>query len=331
MLLPHNWMKATIVIGALTAAFTTSCRDLAEITAPEPTSDELSKAVAGEAASVLAGGKFVLSPPEATKAEQITSVEAVQLAVAWAKQFGPLIRSSLEEERGGRIRFDRLQPCGRPLYAVNGFQEPPLDILPSVRRSIGPWWILTLCDGGAPSLSVAVSAWATELTIEQGRILFPTNGGAEFWGAGIPVGHVGEFPLSPERAAYSTSAQTGRRVTSIPYLVAGFNSLGNPHYARWQWRLDEVVSVDTDNTRGKVTRELLVGRSQAVGRPETMFTAATVQLDTITLTSPPPLIFGESRESYEERVRTQTRKITVLRRPEIPVLLNVVTAVEGRP
>lgn len=195
-------LRGRPLLIAMGLAFGASCNNDRAITAPEPTSDQLVQAVAGDAAAAITDGKFVLSAPEASLAEQISVGHALALATAWSRQFGPLGRSWFEKDRGGSIRFDKLTPCGRPLFAVSGFYEPALDVLPSVRRAVGPWWLVTLCDGGTPNLSVSVSAWATELRLEGGKIAFPPNSGAEFSAIGIPIGHVGEYPSSPERARW---------------------------------------------------------------------------------------------------------------------------------
>ena len=171
--------------------------------------------------------------------------------------------------------------------------------------------------------------WATELTIENGRIVFPTNSGMEFYGHGIPLGHSGEYPVSPERAAVSTARQTGRRVSSIPSLITGFNKGGHPGHARWEWQLEGNVAVRTQTGRSVSTSKVYVGEAIPVFAKEILFVPGATQPDTVLIESPPPGILGESRESYEERVRTQTRMIPVARRAGIPALFDRVMAVEG--
>lgn len=316
------------VLSFIAIAFALSCWGDRTVTAPEPTPDQLSQAVTGDAAAVVSDGKFVLPAPEATVSKQLSSGEAVVLARTWARQFGPLIRSSFEDDHGAGIRFDKLLACGRPLYAVSGFAEPADDILPAVRRAIGPWWLITLCDGALPQLSVSVSAWATELRIENGRLVYPLNSGAEFSAQGIPLGHVGEYPSSPERAAFSTAQQTGRRVTSVPQLVAGFNKLGNPERARWIWNLEGAVSVRTEKTSGLVSSQVLTGHALRAGGQDELFVGSVPQPDSVDFKSPPPLLPFEPRESYEERLRTQTRTVWIKRLPEIPAFVERVVAVE---
>lgn len=299
-------------------------------TAPQPTSDELRASLTGEAANAVNGaGKFVLPAPPPSLASVVSPGQASSLALVWARQFGPLLRPGLEGVHGRPIAFDKLTQCGRPLYAVSAFEEPPLDVLPAARRAVGPWWLITLCEGVTPKLSVAVSAWATELSIENNRIVFPTNAGMEFYGQGIPLGHSGEYPVSPERAAVSTARQTGRRLTSIPNLITGFNKGGHPGHARWEWQLEGNVAVRTLAGRSLSASKVYVGEPIPVSANEILFVPTATQPDTVLIESPPPLIFGESRESYEERVRTQTRIIRVARRLGVPALFDRVAAVEG--
>lgn len=308
-----------------------TCKTDAYISAPQPTADEILMAVAGDASSSLGpAGKFVLGSPPPTLAPQVTVANASAFAILWSREFGPLFRELLEGVHGGPIRFDKVAPCGRPLYAVSAFEEPPLEMLPSIRRAFGPWWLITMCDGNTPKVSVAVSAWATELTIVNGQIKFPVNSGAEFYAHGIPVGHSGEYPVSPERAAVSTSRQTGKRVTSAPYLIAGFNKLGHPGHARWQWRLESPVGVRTDSERVLSVGEVFTGEGVPISSGERLYVPAASQPDTLQVKSPPPLIFLEPRESYEERVRTQTKTFIVKRRSEIPALFDRVIAVDGQ-
>jgi hypothetical protein len=324
------WFRVTCSAFLLSTVAT--CTSDSFFTAPQPTIDDLRASVTGDAASAVSdAGKFVLPAPPITLATQLTSVEATKLAVVWSQQFGPLLRSDLEGAHGGPIAFGNLEPCGRPLYGESAFEEPPLDMLPSSRRAVGPWWFITLCQGDTPTVSVAVSAWATELRIVDNRIVFPTNQGMEFSGHGIPLGHTGEYPVSPELAAVSAARQTGRRVASSPYLLAPFNKRGHPGYARWHWRLEDTVVVKTETGRSLSAGEVFVGEAVPVSRGEILYAPAANQPDTVMVESPPPGILGESRTSYEERLRTQTRIIPVARRPGVPVLFDRITSVESVP
>lgn len=299
-------------------------------TAPQPTGNELRESLTGEAAmAVNEAGKFVLPAPPPSLASVVAPENASRLAVVWARQFGPLLRANLEGVHGGSIGLAKLVACGRPLYAGSAFEEPPLDVLPSARRAVGPWWLITLCEGAIPKVSVAVSAWATELTIENDRIVFPTNFGMEFYGHGIPLGHSGEYPVSPERAAVSTAQQTGRRVSSVPNLIADFRSRGHPGHARWGWQVEGSVAVRTLAGRSVSASEVYAGEAIPVSASPILFIPEASQPDTVLIESPPPGIFGESRESYEERVRTQTRIIRVARRSGVAALFDRIVAVEG--
>lgn len=316
---------------ALMVAAVGACKTDAYITAPQPTTDEIFASVAGAAQTAIGPeGRFVLSPPAPTVAPQITVGNATGLAVIWSRQFGPLFRELLEGVHGGPIRLEKLAPCGRPLYAASAFEEPPLEMLPSLRRAYGPWWLITLCDAKTPTVSVAVSAWATELTIENGAIKFPVNSGIEFYPHGIPLGHTGEYPVSPERAAVSTAQQVGRRVTSVPYLIAGAGRLGHPGHARWQWSLESAVVVRTEQGRSPSVAEVFMGEAVPVWSQEVLYVPAATQPDTVQVKSPPPLIYLEPREEYEERVRTQTRIFTLNRRTSIPAVFDRVLRVEGQ-
>lgn len=326
-----NGRRFRTVCYALLAASLLSCQSDFP-TAPQPTGNELRESLTGEAAiAVNDAGKFVLPSPPPSLASVVSPGNASGLAVVWARQFGPLFRGNLEGVHGGSIGFNKLMACGRPLYARSAFEEPPLDVLPSARRAVGPWWLITLCEGAVPKVSVAVSAWATELKIENDRIVFPINSGMEFYGQGIPRGHSGEYPISPERAAVAAARQTGRRVSSVPILFADFRSRGHPGHARWAWQLDESVALRTHAGRSVATSEVYAGEAIPVSADAGLFVPDATQPDTVIIESPPPGIFGESRESYEERVRTQTRMIPVARRAGVPAVFDRIVAVEGGP
>lgn len=324
------WMRAARAV--LLLGVVSGCGTDAYVTAPQPTEDDLRASVSGDAAAtVTATGKFLIAQPLPGLADLVAQGDAVLLATAWSRQFGPLLRGMLEQAHGAPIRLDKVAPCGRPLYAVSPFKEPPLDMLPAARRSVGPWWLVTLCEGSTPKLSVAVSAWATELRLENGRIVFPPNAGMEFYGHGIPLGHTGEYPASPERAAVAAAQITGGRVTNVPRLIAGFNKGGHPGHARWQWSLDRRITARTADRSSVATSDVFVGEAVPIVNGEILYLAAQTQPDTVKVESPPAGIVGESRAAYEERVRTQTRVFSIERLPDIPALFDRVLAVERVP
>jgi len=161
---------STLMMGA-------ACGDhTSDFTAPPVTPSRLRASVTGRAASSLgADGLFKLGAPAGAVGE-ISEPQAIAYATAWTRSFAPMIRDYLEQAHGQHLDFTKLGACGRPLYARSAF-APPGDEMPGpYRRPFGPWWLITLCDQGlGPSLSVAVSAWATDLGLDRGRTFGRSN------------------------------------------------------------------------------------------------------------------------------------------------------------
>ena len=102
---------------------------------------------------------------------------------------------------------------------------------------------MTLCDQREPQLSVAVTASKLGMTLVGGKIHFGSDFGGEFFAFGIPQGHAGEFPISPEKAAEVAASQTGARVATVPRLVMPLNTDGIPQNAKWEIQLDRPVRI----------------------------------------------------------------------------------------
>src|SRR5690349_20540143 len=83
--------------------------------------------VTGAAAAALdANGRFVL--PRTPAPGEIDEHTAVALGDAWLKEFGSVVRTTLEEERGGRIALETAQRCGPPLYAASSYGSLTNDV-----------------------------------------------------------------------------------------------------------------------------------------------------------------------------------------------------------
>jgi len=272
-------------------------------------------------------GKFdVLQAPAS---DELSAGEAVRFANAYAKQFVPLRYTYLEKTRGGSIDLKRLTACGRPLYAAAAFEPLPSDIDVAFRRPFGAWWMVTLCAGSEPQVSVAISALATDMKIETGAIRFPAFHGNEFVAVGIPVGHSGEFPLSPEVAVVRAAKLTGLRVKSVPELIMPAITEGAPQEAKWQMVLEAPAQLRTSK-RGNVETDRVFSAVvvQRNGTPTSAdYVANAEQPAGLEFQVPPILNLGESETSFEARYKAGIQTRFARRNPDRPIKFDIA---EGR-
>lgn len=186
--------------------------------------------------SVATDGSFILAIDQGQ--DEINQSEAKALASAYAQQLLPYLQTYLEATRGAPIERKQLRACGRAFYAESPFETVPTSVPRGIRQGHGPYWLVTLCAGVEPQVSVAVSALAQGVRIREGRLIFPKDGGGEFFAFGVPRGHGGEFPISPEMAALIAGEETGAKLTGPPRLVLPIHSEGIPQNAKWEIHLD---------------------------------------------------------------------------------------------
>ncbi len=290
---------------------------------PMLTPSALRASVTGLAAEAIGpNGQIRLAASPADEHE-LTASQALSFASAWTRDYAPMTRGWLERTHGAAIDFKTLRNCGRPLYARSAISPPPNSIPGPYRRVYGPWWLITFCDNaGFPTVSVAVSGW-TELTIHAGKLQFPRISGTDFVAVGVPLGHVGEYPMPPELAVQIASQQAGKRVAKVPDLVMPLPDDGPPQLARWRLTFENPVTARTKSTE-RTTDHVYVGPT-VVGGPEVATSiAALLQPEAIDLhwTSVPRV--GETRAAYFARATHQTTKI--LRHADTPVRVERISA-----
>lgn len=293
------------------------------------TPSRLRAAVSGSAAAAIgADGRIQLAAPTGGAERELTAVEAVAYASAWTRDYAPMTRSWLESTHGAAIDFKTLRTCERPLYARSALNAPPHSIPSPYRRIHGPWWLVTFCDAaGAPSVSIAISAWATELTLENGKLRFPRISGTELVAVGVPLGHVGEYPSAPEVAIEFAARQTGQRVSEVPELVTPLPTDGPPQLARWRVTLDGLATVRT-RSGARAIKEVFVGPTQIGGKDVVASVAAQVQPAGIDLDWAPLPVVGERAAIHRARVNRQIANIS--RRLDTPAQVEPISAPENR-
>lgn len=218
--------------------------------------------VAGQAAATLnSQGRFSLAAPTAPDDRPIITPErAGALALAYIKTYGSNLRGAWEKERGGPVNPATLQVDPQILYAGTPYGRFPDGFHPAFHRAYGPFYLVRMTAGADPVLLVAVSAYSTEVEINQRGILHrPVRRGNEFVSRGLPVDTASFRPISPEEAVESVGRLTGARVTRTPELIR----VGLPYSpisAVWKLTLDREVRVKaTGAGRVSSVREVFVG------------------------------------------------------------------------
>jgi hypothetical protein len=203
------------------------------------------------AASLDPRGFFVL--PEMTgDPARITATRAAELAEKEVTTFEHFNRSYLESQRGAPIDFAALRVEPRIYFAESPYvQDIPADVHPAVRKYTGPYYLVTLSDLTGPVLSVAVSAYDTDVTIVNDRVMLPPYHGGDFRVQAVRVSNGAGLPVSPEHAARIAAQSLGAAISKTPELLLP-NSNYVPQYARWRLELDRAVSVRGTRT-GRVS------------------------------------------------------------------------------
>jgi len=328
--------RVVTILGCIVIGITSpivACSDQGPTGVPldMPNRSDLVASVTGTAASSIdAAGRFLLATPtqQGRVYTELGAREAERLAAVWSVQFGPIVRRTLEQEHGGPINFRALSHCGRTLYARSPFEPPPSEIPSPSRKPFGPWWFVTLCERNTPALSIAVSAWATELKLSKGTIEFPRVAGNEFFPLGIPSGHLGEFPSAPEGAVTFAARNTGRRAVSVPELVMGVQRDGPPQGARWRIPLEGNAIVHS--VRGDLTtNEVFVGSPLPTKPGSAAFAPATAQPDGVQFYWTPTPNDGETVAAYVARAHTRVRIATARRRADTPIRFELASGLGG--
>lgn len=223
---------------------------------------DASEFVVGAAAEALdQDGRFRLSPPERTRPDEISQDRAVAIAAAWVRTFGPIKRPTLEVQHGSPINLAALRPCERVLYAESAFESLPQDYDPLYHRQYGPWWLVGLCDGSRPVLTVAVSAYASHIELDGSQLRLPKIRGMDVYLSAVGADWDGPVPDSPERAVRRIAEQTGTRISEVPVLVAPDPALARPQAATWRLRTERPVRA---RGREATLLEVFVGASNGV-------------------------------------------------------------------
>jgi hypothetical protein len=186
---------------------------------------------------------------------------ARELGETLARSIAGSVAEVIDHDRGGRIQYTALRTCGRAFYAESPLPDLPAEVPDYVRRTYGPWWLISMCDAMlTPVVSVAVSAYATNLSVADGRIKYPPIHGTEFQVAGIPT-RLGALPLPPEEAIREVGERSGTTLAEMPRLIAPLPQEGMPQMSRWRLVGSQSFRVTRkSNGLGLATGDLFVRR-----------------------------------------------------------------------
>jgi hypothetical protein len=209
--------------------------------------------------------------------EAITAQRAAELATAAVRTFGSYRRPYLEKSFGGRIDFQSLQADRRIFLADSPLDQTVAGLVhPAFRKHIGPFFLVVMRDGTKQVLSVAVSAYDTDIGTRSDTIVFPTLHGDDFLIDAVSQSAQFERPISPEQAIWIAARALGTRVVTVPDL-----RLGDPQYApqlaRWHLELEQPVVVrGTHSGKQYTTSEIYVDSRGALSVPAPNQIAVTV-------------------------------------------------------
>ena len=222
--------------------------------------------VTGAALSSLdSRGLFATEQAAAEPFDQITPETARAQAVVAARMFGPGLRSYLESGHGAAIDLNSLRAT-RVYYGTSAYDQTiPSDFRLGMRKLLGPYYFVVLSADDEPAVSVAVSAYNTNIRVEGGTLHYLTvEAGHDFRLKGIKRGEIDGLPLSPERAVQIASTATGVRVAGPPRLQLN-TALHIPQAAWWRMPLDRAVPVrDAQSGAVREVTEVVVSPDRRV-------------------------------------------------------------------
>jgi hypothetical protein len=284
----------------------TACDRAAPPTSSAGPPPDIARYVTGAAAAALGpDGVFTDAEPAPRERPMISRARARELGLGYVKSYGQFLKPTWEQRHGGAINIGALRAAPRVYYAESpygAFPEGPYH--PAFRRAFGPYYLVTLTDGNTPVLVVGVSAFNTDVGLdERGQVHETALGGNEFLSAAIPRDPQGYRPLSPEQAVERVARMTGARANSPPELL--LRPRWHPAAALWRIPLDRSVQVHV----GKVARPTAVDALyiDGTGRSFTPSVEQPAELVTDVVVGPP---WGRDARTMPARIPVAAGRAT---------------------
>jgi hypothetical protein len=221
----------------------------------------------------------------------ISASRARVLAMAYLRLAGRTYHALWERQRGASIDLSTLSVGPRVYFAHTPYGAFPPGFHPALRKTYGPYHLVTLVSSGEPVIMIAVSAYNTDVVIDsKGQLVLPTFGGMEFEHAGVPVGTASYRVQSPEEAVATLASESHQRIVTVPRLMMRGSDI-SPLLAAWQINTERDVTVRRrDDGRTAQTHTALVSplgserflqpeapqRTSEVGQAKTVTSAGTI-------------------------------------------------------
>lgn len=228
-------------------AFAGACEQTA---APEAPSDD--------AQAVIPDGA-----EQPSLASMLTSEEATALAEAYLHGSIPHFLYLLSERRGEPIHLPGLT-LSHVAYAPSPYPSEQLPM--PVRNRWGPQYLAYYSEqDGDIALILAIAAHATNLRLADGRIVWPTRYGHEFYTVAVPKSLNGDVVTTAPQAASRVSASIDVPIASVtgPYRLP---PPAAPQSSVWKVTLEEAADVVTPSGATVSARDLFVAPDGTVLR-----------------------------------------------------------------
>jgi len=148
-----------------------------------------------------------------------------------------------------------------------------------------------------------------------GKLHFPRVSGTEVVAVGVPMGHVGEYPMAPEAAIAAAAQVTGRRISEVPELITPLQTDGPPQLARWHLTLEGPATVHA-RSGVRTVNDVFVSPTHVGGTGIATSAAVSNQPADVALDWSPVPSIGETSASYAARATVRTVKLA--RRADTP-------------
>lgn len=227
MSLKCAWLPSILVVWSISSG----CDSPTSTRTDRGTRVDPSWVVGAAAEAVDAGtGLFLLTPPSGA---ELGILQARSLARGYLKltaNEGPFgnSRAFAEQDRGGRINWDALQPCGRTYRVSTSLGALPQYVPREYHRLTASQWVVAFCSAGIAELSISVSDAPMSVSVVGDSLVWedPDSLRGVFTFTGVPPTFPSGIPLTPEDAVQSAFAQTGTRISEAPEAIDQLESSG---------------------------------------------------------------------------------------------------------
>jgi hypothetical protein len=192
---------------------------------------------------------------------EMSAADAEGRAPLWVRNYAEFLTPLWSEALGRKPELSAVRPCKRTLHVRSPFLPIALPVVRATQSPFGPYWLVFVCDRDGLAGVVAVSAIATDVTVEGQDLRFPRARGGEFKAVPLTEDQYRDW-YSPEVAVRTAATVSGRRVASVPYLEASRYNIGGALAPVWRMKAesDFPVRAVRSGTEREVS-DLFIGRT----------------------------------------------------------------------